>query len=88
MKDRGSHAIVSGQLGDLYIGSFGEDVAGDEAGGVGSVELVKGVNGGFGLASGHGFEIQNFSRNCIVPRMSERAITMAQNTGVLLLITD
>ncbi len=55
MEDRGGYAVVGGELGDLRAGAFGEDIAGDEAGGVGSVELVEGVDGGFGLASGHGF---------------------------------
>jgi hypothetical protein len=54
MEDRGGNAVVGGELGDLGVGAFGEDVAGDEAGGVGAVELIEGVDGGFGLASGHG----------------------------------
>ena len=55
MEDRGGDAVVGGELGDLGGGALGDDVAGDEAGGVGAVELVEGVDGGFGLASGHGF---------------------------------
>ena len=55
MEDRGSYAIVGGELGDLGVGAFRDDVAGDEAGGVGAVELVEGVNRGFDLGSGHEF---------------------------------
>ena len=53
MEDRGSHTVVGGEFGNLGTGAFGDDVAGDEAGGVGVVELVEGVDGGFCLASGH-----------------------------------
>ena len=55
MEDRGGDAVVGGELGELGGGALGDDGAGDEAGGVGAVELVEGVDGGFGLASGHGF---------------------------------
>jgi hypothetical protein len=39
----------------LGVGSFGDYVAGDEAGSVGLVELIKGVDRGFVLAFGHDF---------------------------------
>ena len=53
MEDRGRDAVVGGELGDSCVGAFGDDVAGDKAGGVGAVELIEGVDGGFGLASWH-----------------------------------
>ena len=53
MEDRGSDAVVGGELGDSCVGAFGDDVAGDEAGGVGAVDLVEGVDCGFRLESWH-----------------------------------
>ncbi len=55
MEDRWGDGVVGGEFGDLRVGAFGDDVAGDEAGGVGAVELVEGVNGGFDFGSGHEF---------------------------------
>ena len=53
MEDRGSDAVVGRELGDSCVGSFGDDVAGDEAGGVGAVGLVEGVDGGLKLFAWH-----------------------------------
>ena len=46
VKDAGGDAVVGGELGDGDAGAEGDDLAGDEAGGVGAVGLVEGVDGG------------------------------------------
>ena len=62
MEDRGGYAVVGGELGDLRVGAFGDDIAGDEAGGIGVVELIEGMDGGFVLGSGHEF---GANRGCL-----------------------
>ncbi len=60
MEDRGGYAVVGGEFFDLGGGALDDDGAGDEAGGVGAVELVEGVDDGrvghdMDFGSGHGF---------------------------------
>ena len=54
MEDGGGDAVVGGELLDLCGGALDDDGAGDEAGGVGGVEDVEGVDGGFDFEVGHG----------------------------------
>ena len=55
MEDRGGDTVVGGEFFDLRGGSLDDDVAWDEAGGVGAVLLVEGVDGGLGFGAGHIF---------------------------------
>jgi len=55
MKDAGGDAVVGGELFYLGLGASSNDGAGDEAGGIGAMELVKGVDRGLEgrLLAGH-----------------------------------
>jgi len=53
MEDGGGYAIVGGEFLDFGGGALNDDGAGDEAGGVGGVEDVEGVDGGFDFGVGH-----------------------------------
>ena len=55
MEDGGGYAVVGGELFDLGGGALDDDVAGYEAGGIGAVSLVKGVDGGSDLGVWHSF---------------------------------
>ncbi len=77
MEDRGGYAVVGGELGYLSGGALGDDGAGDEAGGVGAVELIEGVDGGLDFGSRHGIwgEMCEFGAgfnwvSCCSPRVS------------------
>lgn len=53
LEDGGCDAVVGGELGDFGGGALRDDFAGDEAGGVGAVELIEGVDDGLGFAGRH-----------------------------------
>ena len=53
LEDAGSDAVVGGELFGFVPGAEGDDGAGDEAGGVGAVEGVEGVDRGRGFLAWH-----------------------------------
>ncbi len=48
MEDRRGYAVVGGELFDPGGGALSDDFSGDEAGGIGAVEGVEGVDCGLG----------------------------------------
>jgi hypothetical protein len=53
VEDAGSDAVVGGELFGLVRCAAGDDGAGDEAGGIGAVEAVEGMDDGLGWGAGH-----------------------------------
>jgi len=52
-EDAGRDAVVGGEFFDFDAGALRDGATGDEAGGVGGVGLVEGVDRGLGLFAGH-----------------------------------